>query len=81
MCNCATYPGGNVCIKEILDNFIVYTDEFIIKDKLVNFFIKACNKSTVLALMIELCILIGYLFRQNQQKQITYLEISQYITA
>lgn len=39
-------------MQEILDNFIVYTDEFIIKDKLVNFFIKACNKSTVLALMI-----------------------------
>lgn len=38
MCNCDTYPGGNVCIEEILDNFIVYTDAiYIIKDKLVNF--------------------------------------------
>lgn len=57
MCNCDTYPGGNVCIKEILDDFIVYTDAiynaiYIIKDKLVNFLIKACHKSTVLALIL-----------------------------
>lgn len=52
MCNCDTHPGGNVCIEEILDNFIVYTDDFIIKDKLVNIFIKTCHKSTVLALML-----------------------------
>ena len=42
MCNCDTYPGGNVCIEEILDNFKVYTDAiynaiYVIKDKLVNF--------------------------------------------
>lgn len=57
MCNCDTYPGGNVCIKEILDDLIVYTDAiynaiYIIKDKLVNFLIKACHKSTVLALIL-----------------------------